>query len=337
MRTAAGEEAEDVWISYALAAGVPQARAYASALRIMAPGGHPRLVLKAATRRVVGRGDGTRKLSPTRRWFSLARACERTAHPPLRTSAVARRKLPETSCPTGTGDRLFDGGASTQIRREPQLKKLPRYSPTVAMPGSRAMADVSRAANGVVASTLDSPLGLTQTSALLSIARAEPNRPRRRLVCAPPMATIPKTAMALVATIASARTRTRGEPSSSAVSSVAAPPIGRRCRRSKTFTTELNTKGIRRTSAITSVTLPRNASCGLARRITAVIPMQAMPATSRAANQRRAGGLLGESIITSRIGQSTPPIADTAPAPTAKAMLRNETMRMLPTGNAELR
>ena len=79
--------------------------------------------------------------------------------------------------------------------------------PTAATPGRRASAGASSPLKDVVANALDSPLGVTHTAALASSWRAEESKPRWRLACAPWNSTVPNTATAAVAAIASERTR----------------------------------------------------------------------------------------------------------------------------------
>src|ERR1700684_4350282 len=119
-----------------------------------APGGHPRFVLSAATRRVVGCGEGSVNASPTWRRGSEASACESTAQPPPRTLATAAARFPFVSSLGGIGCPLLLGGASTQRRRVPQFKKLPRYTPTSRTPGRWARALGVEPVKGVVANAL---------------------------------------------------------------------------------------------------------------------------------------------------------------------------------------
>ena len=109
---------------------------------MIAPGGHPRFVLSAATRRAVGRGEGSVNALADAGGGVLRRAPARA--PPSRPARDSgdrdARDRRSRAGSMGSAAALLLGGASTHRRRSPQFRKLPRYRPIAPTPGRRASA-----------------------------------------------------------------------------------------------------------------------------------------------------------------------------------------------------
>src|SRR6202035_4077994 len=168
---------------------------------------------------------------------------------------------PEVNSLGGIGCELSEGDAKIQSFRSPHVRKLPRYTLIRLTPGRCLRAADPAYLNGVVAKALDSPRGVIHTSVLESIPCADVSRPRCRFCCAPWIETTPNTATALVATIASDRTRVVG-----ALRWVSAIRGDGRLKagwsHANTTTAPSNRNGRAHSNAMTRVRLPSFESCG---------------------------------------------------------------------------
>src|ERR1700735_1970192 len=145
---------------------------------MIAPGGHPRFVLSAATLKDSGSGEGSVNDAPTCRPRSAASAFDTTAQPLSRSLPFADVRSPATSSLGGISCELSAGGARIQSLRSPHVRKLPRYTLTRWTPRRRRRPADPAYIKGVVANALDSPRGVTHTSVLESMPCAEASRPR---------------------------------------------------------------------------------------------------------------------------------------------------------------
>ena len=231
----------------------------------------------------------------------------------------------------------------TNTRRSPKSRNPPRYRLTLLTLGSRASACPYMFGKGVVASVVAPPAGVTQRSVPRLSSVAERLSPACKLLLAPSTATLPNTAIAPVAAIASERARVALDLNSISAIRDETPMIGR-CSLSITTIAPLNAAG----------RISSNASVRLAK-ATSAMPIVVMPlmriVVVKTTHARPPRNTTTEPIcgadfaplaptvrytkISFRNGITTPTTAANRPPTVAIATLCQLTMCIEPTGNAK--